>query len=131
MNPVFSNIDALKDFQYKYAKSILDIIIINCKSLKKVETGLYESEDIDDDDTAFIEFHGEKENRLLVRLSYNYDGFQISLENNEEDNLSGFIFNITEKDHFEKLIPEGIKNILMETYNNHAGFVYDVKELNL
>lgn len=116
MSTFFSSVNELSqipDRHLQYAQSLLSVFISNILLLDEIDVGVSHGQDAV---RSIITFTSDDFEKVLVHLIYSpRDNFRIEVvDNSNEFEDSKFYYTIHEDSMLEKMIPEGLRNIMEE-----------------
>lgn len=116
MSTFFSSVNELSqipDRHLQYAQSLLSLFISNILLMDEIDVGVsHKQQEI----SSVVTFTSDDYDRVLMHLVYNpRSNFRIEIvDNSNEFEDSIFYYTIHEGSMLEKMIPEGLRNVMEE-----------------
>lgn len=111
--PKISDLQAVPDINFLYAKNVLSLVINKILEFDEVNIG------IDNDEQgrigSMIAFAADDIDRVIVRLEYFPSDYLLILEDNSENmDTSVFTYRISDQDELIESIPNGLRELMEE-----------------
>ena len=126
--PTIEGLASIPDFNYQYAKAILERLIAKIIKLDEIDVGIYHREKFG----SVISFADDEFERVIIHLEYEAGKYKLSVSDNSEGfETSRFEYIILEKESLIEMIPGGLREFMEKVEDEQQEAILRPGTLNL
>ena len=126
--PTIEGLESIPDFNFRYARAILERLIAKIIKLDEIDVGLYCKERFG----SVISFADDEFERVIIHLEYEAGKYKLSvLDNSEGFETSRFEYNISEQESLIEMIPDGLREFMEKVEEEQQEAILRPGTLNL